>query len=73
MVGYLQMPRQIQAKGLQHIRNLRKVADKLHKDLGGSPGLHLDCINAALLEHRIKCIKEERRLLEEIIESGNPS
>ena len=67
------MAKEIQAKGLQHIRNLKNFAVKLNKDLGGCPGLFGECVDAALLAHRLKCLKEQKRLIEENIESGNPS
>jgi hypothetical protein len=67
------MAKELQAKGLQHIRDLKKVADKLHKGLGGCPGLFGECVDAALLQHRIKCIREKNKEIEEDIEIGNPS
>jgi hypothetical protein len=67
------MPNELQAKGLQHIRNLRELACKIHRNNGGHPDLFLDCIEAALLNHRLKCVKQLKKEIEESIESGNPS
>ena len=64
---------EIQAKGLQHIRNLKKFANKIHKNYDCCPGVWIDCIEAALINHRVACLKQKRLEEEKITESGNPS
>ena len=44
---------------MQHIRNLRKVVDKLHREIGFHPAAFLDCVEAAMLQHRLECIKQK--------------
>ena len=67
------MANEIQAKGMQHIRNLKKVVDVMHKEMGRHPAMFLDCVEAAMLQHRLECLKQMKKEIEEGIESGNPS
>jgi len=67
------MEKELQAKGLQHIRNLKRFANVLHQGYGCCPGAWFDCVEAALLQHRLKCIREKEKEIEVNIESGNPS
>jgi hypothetical protein len=64
---------EIQAKGMQHIRNLKKVANMLHKEYSNEPGMYLDCVEAACLQHRVKCLRQQKLEEQNGIESGNPS
>lgn len=67
------MPEKIQAKGMQHIRNLKNVADALHKEYDNTPGMFIDCLEAALMQHRKKCIEHKKKTLTQTIETHNPS
>ena len=67
------MANELQAKGLQHIRNLKVVADKIHKELGGCPGLFGECVGAALLQHRLECLKRLKKEINQNDDTGNPS
>lgn len=67
------MPEEIQAKGMQHIRNLKKEADKMHKEFDNEPGVFIDCIEAVLLEHRRTCMAYKKKKIAENIETENPS
>lgn len=66
------MPEKIQAKGMQHIRNLKKAMDELHKEFDNEPGMFIDCVEAVLLEHRRKCLAYKKKI-EESIKTDNPS
>lgn len=67
------MPEEIQAKGMQHIRNLRKKADELHKEFGNEPGMFIDCVEAVLLQHRRNCLAHKKKMIAENVETDNPS
>lgn len=67
------MANEIQAKGMQHIRNLKKVADKIHREVGCNPGMFFNCVEAAMLQHRLELLKQRENEIKENIESGNPS
>lgn len=66
------MPEEIQAKGMQHIRNLKKKVDELHKDYDYCPGMLIDCIEAILMEHRKNCLAHKKKIVENI-QTDNPS
>ena len=55
------MVKEIQSKGLQHIRNLKKFANDLHIESGHCPGMWYDCIEAALLHHRMSCLEQKQK------------
>ena len=67
------MPEKIQAKGMKHIRNLKKEAKVIHKDFGNEPGMFIDCLELVMLEHRRKCIAYEQKQIAENVETDNPS
>ena len=67
------MPNELQAKGLQHIRNLKKFAKILHRGYGNCPAVWIECMEAALLQHRLKLLKQKEKEIKESVESGNPS
>ena len=58
---------------MQHIRNLKRDADKLHKEFDNEPGMFMDCIEAVMMEHRRKCWWHEKQKLKQNTETDNPS
>lgn len=66
------MGNKTQAKGIQHIRNLKKKARIMWKEYNMRQNKWLDCIEASMLQHRIECLKNKKK--ESSNESsGNPS